>query len=125
MTDGRSHSTKHESNQPYSSTALRVICETAGQRRELTRQQHHLNHISYEPVTKRRTLEHRGLRTLSLYCIPHTTERTVKGNVMTTSLKKYLDVAAVPCNMPVLESFITIFPITYEITCPLQLKRCH
>jgi len=87
MTDGRSHSTNHESNQPHSSTALRVICEIAGQWRMLTRQQHDLNHISYEPVTKSRTLEHRGSRTLRLYCIPHTTERTIKGNVMITSLK--------------------------------------
>jgi hypothetical protein len=97
MTDGRSHSTKHESNQHHSSTALRVICETAGQRRMLTRQEHDLYHISYEPVTKCRTLEHRGSRTLRLCCIPHTTERT---GFITTSLKNIWTLRQYPatCN---------------------------
>jgi hypothetical protein len=43
---------------------------------------------SWEPVTKSRTLEHRGSQTLRFYCIPHITEHMVKDNVMITSLEK-------------------------------------
>jgi hypothetical protein len=85
MTDRRSHSTKHESNQPQNSTALRVerSAKRAGRCSKLNRQQHDLNHT----LTKIRILEHRGTRTLRLRHFSHTTERMVKGNATTTSLK--------------------------------------